>query len=121
MRRSTTSRRSSISIASTSVLGRCGRTAGSWRARCSRLRAARGGDARPMKIERVLVYRLGSLGDFVVALPALRVVAAAFPGARRMLLTNFPIDPRAPSPREVLEGTQLVDDYVEYPARLRDP
>jgi hypothetical protein len=34
---------------------------------------------RDHRIERVLIYRLGSLGDTIVALPALHVVERAFP------------------------------------------
>ena len=33
--------------------------------------------------ERVLIYRLGSLGDTLVALPALHLTARAFPSAER--------------------------------------
>ena len=42
--------------------------------------------------KRVLIYRLGSLGDTVVALPALHLVARAFPQAERRMLTNFPVN-----------------------------
>ncbi len=41
-------------------------------------------------IQRVLLYRVGSLGDTMVALPAFHLVARAFPGAERRLLTNYP-------------------------------
>jgi len=54
-------------------------------------------------VESVLVYRLGSLGDFVVALPALHLIERAFPNARRSLLTNVPVAAKAPAAREVLE------------------
>ncbi len=36
-------------------------------------------------VKRVLIYRLGSLGDTLVALPALRLVARAFPNAERRI------------------------------------
>jgi ADP-heptose:LPS heptosyltransferase len=68
---------------------------------------------------RVLVYRLGSLGDMVVALPALRVVARAFPQAERRLLTNFPVNAKAPAAAAVLEGTGLISDYERYTAGTR--
>jgi len=35
----------------------------------------------PDDVRRVLVFRLGSLGDTVVALPSFRLVARAFPQA----------------------------------------
>ena len=37
------------------------------------------------------MYRLGSLGDMLVALPSLHLVARAFPEAERRMLTNFPV------------------------------
>ena len=46
---------------------------------------------------RVLVYRLGSLGDMLVALPALHLVARAFPEAERRMLTNVPVSSKAPA------------------------
>lgn len=73
------------------------------------------------QIKRVLIYRLGSLGDTVVALPSFHLVARAFPDAERCLLTNFPVDPRAPSAKSVLEDSGLVHSYVPYPRGVRAP
>ena len=72
-----------------------------------------------MKAQRVLIYRLGSLGDTLVALPCFHAIADAFPGAERVVLTNFPVDPRAPTLSSVLDHTRLVHGYIEYPVRLR--
>jgi ADP-heptose:LPS heptosyltransferase len=69
----------------------------------------------------VLIYRLGSLGDTVVALPALRAVAKAFPGARRTMLTNYSVSTKAAPIAEVLENTGLVEEYIEYPLNVRSP
>ena len=44
-----------------------------------------------MSDRKVLIYRLGSLGDTVVALPSLHLIARAFPDAERRVLTNFPV------------------------------
>ncbi len=68
---------------------------------------------------RILIYRLGSLGDTVVALPALRLVASAFPDAERWLLTNFSAHTKAAPMASVLEGTGLIHGYIEYPLGLR--
>jgi lipopolysaccharide heptosyltransferase III len=67
-----------------------------------------------------MIYRLGSLGDTVVALPALRVVERSFPLARRILLTNRPTHSNAPSAFSVLEGSELVHGYVDYPWKTRN-
>jgi heptosyltransferase III len=64
--------------------------------------------------KRVLVYRLGSLGDMMIALPALHLVARAFPSAERRLLTNVPVNPKAPAASAVLNGTGLIDGYFRY-------
>jgi len=69
---------------------------------------------------RILIYRLGSLGDTVVALPALRLVESAFPDAERWVLTNFNVSRKAATMASVLDGTRLVHGYLEYPVGLRD-
>src|SRR5260370_10412181 len=57
--------------------------------------------------KRVLIYRLGSLGDTLVALPALHLVERAFPKAERRVLTNVPVNVKAPPAAAVLEGSGL--------------
>ena len=76
-------------------------------------------DAKISKVKRVLIYRLGSLGDTVVALPALHLVAQAFPGAERRMLTNVPVHTKAPAAASVLDGTGLVDGYFKYTVGAR--
>lgn len=68
-----------------------------------------------------MIYRLGSLGDTVVALPALHIVARAFPDARRLLLTNAPVHAKAPAAEAILGGSGLVDGYLSYPVGVRNP
>jgi heptosyltransferase III len=64
--------------------------------------------------KRVLIYRLGSLGDTVVALPGFHLVTRAFPEAERRLLTNFPVNAKAPPAAAILEGTGTVHGYFRY-------
>ncbi|MGA7155498.1 MAG: glycosyltransferase family 9 protein [Acidobacteriaceae bacterium] len=71
------------------------------------------------KAGRVLIYRLGSLGDMLVALPALHLVERAFPESERRMLTNFPVSTKAPAAAEILEGTGLVQGYLRYSAGTR--
>ena len=71
--------------------------------------------------KRVLVYRLGSLGDTVVGLPAFYLVARAFPEAERRLLTNFPVQAKAAPAAAVLEGTGTVSGYFRYAKGSRSP
>jgi heptosyltransferase III len=71
--------------------------------------------------KRVLIYRLGSLGDTLIALPALHLVARAFPDAERRMLTNFPVNVKAPPAAAILENTDLVHGYFRYAAGTRSP
>jgi len=68
----------------------------------------------------VLVYRLGSLGDTVVALPALNLVRSYFSDATLSLLTNKPIASKA-APMESVLGPNFFDEAIDYPVGLRDP
>jgi len=73
------------------------------------------------RVERVLVYRLGSLGDTVVALPCFHLIARRFPAAERRVLTNFPVAGKAAPLMSVLEESGLVHGAFHYPVGLRDP
>jgi heptosyltransferase III len=70
-------------------------------------------------VRKVLIYRLGSLGDTVVALPCFHLIALAFPNATRTLLCNFPIDAKAPAAAAVLDGSGLVHGYMRYTVGTR--
>ena len=72
------------------------------------------------QVRRVLIYRLGSIGDTVVALPAIRLVARAFPEAERRVLTNFSTEVKAAPLESVLEGTGLLHSYMRYPLGERN-
>ncbi|MEQ1763864.1 MAG: glycosyltransferase family 9 protein [Pyrinomonadaceae bacterium] len=72
-----------------------------------------------MNLERILIFRIGHLGDTLIALPALWAIRDKFPGAHLTLLTN--IDMRNPnyiSPRDVLPSSGLVDETLAYPTNL---
>ena len=67
----------------------------------------------------VLVFRIGSMGDSLVAIPALRKVAQDYPSSRILLLTNAPVGggiKAAPS-HQILVGSGLVHDFIEFPSR----
>jgi heptosyltransferase-3 len=69
----------------------------------------------------VLVYRLGSLGDTVVALPAFHAVRRAFRDSRITLLTNTPVNAKAAPAMQVLGPHYFVDETVDYPLHTRSP
>jgi len=70
---------------------------------------------------RLLIYRLGSLGDTIVALPAFRLIRQAWPDAWITVLTNAPVTDKAAPLESVLENTGLIDAAIHYPVGLRDP
>lgn len=70
-------------------------------------------------IQKVLIYRLGSLGDTVVALPCFHLIARTFPQAERFLLTNFPVNAKAPPAAAVLGDSGLVHGYMRYTVGTR--
>ncbi len=70
-------------------------------------------------MKRVIIYRLGSLGDTIVALPCLHAIARAFPGAERTVLTNFPVHSKAAPLAAILGGSGLVERFMAYPVGTR--
>ncbi len=72
-------------------------------------------------VERVLIYRLGSLGDTTVALPILHLVERSYPTAERRMLTNFPVHSKAPASAAVLGDSGFVHGYIRYAAGTRNP
>jgi heptosyltransferase III len=70
-------------------------------------------------VRKVLIYRLGSLGDTVVALPCFHLIERAFPNAERILLTNFPVHAKAPASAAVLGESELVHGYMRYTVGTR--
>jgi ADP-heptose:LPS heptosyltransferase len=71
------------------------------------------------RIRKVLIYRLGSLGDTVVALPCFHLIERVFPQSERVLLTNFPVHAKAPPAAAVLGDSGLVHGYMRYTAGTR--
>jgi ADP-heptose:LPS heptosyltransferase len=68
---------------------------------------------------RILIFLLGSLGDTVVALPALHLIARRFPDAERRVLTHGGISSKAAAMSDLLAGSGLVHDYFKFPAGMR--
>jgi ADP-heptose:LPS heptosyltransferase len=69
----------------------------------------------------MIIYRFGSLGDTIVALPALKLAARAFPAERRIMLTNLRVSTKAVPIPDILENMDLIDEYIQYPTNLRNP
>ncbi len=72
-------------------------------------------------VERVVIFRLGSLGDTVVALPCFHLIERAFPDAERIVLTNHPVSSKAPAVESVLRSSGLIHGTVSYQIGSRNP
>jgi len=66
-----------------------------------------------------VIYRLGSLGDTIVALPCFHAIARAHPGTERIVLTNFPVSAKAAPLEGILGGSGLMDRALAYPVGTR--
>ena len=70
-------------------------------------------------MENIVIFRIGHLGDTVVALPCFHLIARAFPNARRTLVTNIPASRKAAPVEGVLAGSGLIDDVIYFPPAPR--
>ena len=64
---------------------------------------------------RILVYHIGSLGDTLVAVPALWAVRENFPDAHITMLTDEQPRRSLVQARDIIDGSGLIDDYIVYP------
>jgi hypothetical protein len=65
---------------------------------------------------RILVYRIGQLGDTIVALPAMWAVRRSFPAAHIALLCDRHPKAGYVQAADLLDGSGLFDEYIGYPA-----
>jgi ADP-heptose:LPS heptosyltransferase len=71
--------------------------------------------------ESILVYRLGSLGDTVIALPSLHRVRRSFPKATLVMLTNKPVSGKAAALEAILGDGYFSHHSLCYPSGTRNP
>jgi heptosyltransferase-3 len=71
--------------------------------------------------KRILIYRLGSLGDTIAALPVFNKIVDTFPGADITLLTNRPIMAKAAAVESVLGSDHFFNRVLNYPIGTRNP
>ena len=72
-----------------------------------------------MSAAPILVYRLGSLGDTVVALPCFHAIERAYPGTRKIAVTNIPISSKAAALEIILGPGGFIDGAIDYPVGSR--
>ena len=67
----------------------------------------------------IVIYRLGSLGDTIVALPCFHAIARVNPQAEKVVLTNFPVNAKAAPLEGILGGSGLMSRAMAYPVGTR--
>ena len=72
-----------------------------------------------MSLKTIIIYRLGSLGDTVVALPCFHKIHQFFPNHRKIVLTNHPVSSKAIALESLLLGSGLIDGVIKYKIGLR--
>jgi asparagine synthase (glutamine-hydrolysing) len=65
--------------------------------------------------KRVLVFRIGQLGDTIVALPAMWTVRRHFPNAHLALLCDRHPGKRYVLASDLLQGAGIFDEFLSYP------
>ena len=74
-------------------------------------------------METIVIFRIGSLGDTVVALPCFHRIEKSYSAARRVLVTDIPASQKAAPVESVLRGSGLIHDVIYFPPaprKLRD-
>ncbi len=72
-------------------------------------------------MERIVIYRLGSLGDTIAALPCFHLIERSFPNAERLVLTNVPVSRKAAPLEVILREGGFIHGAIPYPVGLRSP
>jgi heptosyltransferase-3 len=66
-------------------------------------------------VDTIIIFRIGHLGDTVVALPCFHRIARSFPESRRVLVTNIPASQKAAPVESVLSNSGLIDGVIYFP------
>lgn len=69
---------------------------------------------RTLAKETILIFRIGSLGDTVVALPCFHRIAHCFPEFHRIVVTNAQVSQKAAPLESVLTNTGLIDGVIRF-------
>src|SRR5262249_53456685 len=97
-----------------SVPGQVAPTGGSERGTaCDRWDVARLGRAM-REPQRILIYRIGQIGDMVIALPSLWAIRRHFPSASLTLLRDAHARTQVVSSAEVLPASGLIEAWLCY-------
>lgn len=68
---------------------------------------------RPREVRNIVVYRVGTVGDIICALPALKMIRDNYPSANITLLTS-PVRKNLPGAKELIADKGIVDEICVY-------
>jgi len=71
------------------------------------------------QVETIIIFRIGSLGDTVVALPCFHRIARSFPNSRRIVVTDIPASQKAAPVESILGRSGLIDGVIYFPPAPR--
>jgi heptosyltransferase III len=72
-------------------------------------------------VEKILIYRIGNLGDIICTIPAMVAVRRHFPDAWIGLLTNKESTGN-PDAEEIIKNNEFLNDIITYkPEKIREP
>lgn len=71
--------------------------------------------------QRILVHRLGSLGDTTIVIPLFHMLRREWPDAEIRVMTNFPVATEAAPLQAVLGNEAFATGYFAYPGGMRNP
>lgn len=66
-------------------------------------------------VKSIIIFRIGSLGDTVVALPCFHRIARSFPNLRRIVVTDVPASQKVTSVEGILAKSGLIDGVIYFP------
>lgn len=69
---------------------------------------------------KILIHRLGSLGDTLVTLPLFHLLDRRWPNAEKRVLTNTPVSEKAPTLWSILGDDNFIDGYFAYAPGMRN-
>ena len=64
----------------------------------------------------ILVFRIGSIGDTLISMPALKLLKKSYPNAKFTVLSNYPLTnggKECPL-KDILDGEGIFDNFIEY-------
>ena len=73
-----------------------------------------------MATDTIMIYRIGSLGDTLMALPAFNRIRELFPKEKIVLLSNKPVVSKAAAIELILGNHYFFDESLNYPISTRN-